>query len=54
MSWDRALFNLINGLAGHSRLLDRLMAGVADDYFMIITMCLVLVVMWFGKQIFYG
>ncbi len=50
MGWDKALFNLINGLAGHWRILDRLMAGIADDYFMIITMCLVLVVMWFGTR----
>ncbi len=50
MAWDRALFHLINSLAGHLPLLDRLMAGLADDYFMIISMCLVLVAMWFGTQ----
>ena len=50
MGWDRVLFQWINGLAGHSALLDRLISGVADDYFMIVTMCLVLVAMWFGTR----
>ena len=50
MAWDKALFSWINGLAGHSPPVDRFFSGVADDYFMIITMCLVLVAMWFGTR----
>ncbi len=50
MAWDRALFHVINGLAGHFKPLDILVAGLADDYFMIISMCLVLVAMWFGTR----
>jgi undecaprenyl-diphosphatase len=50
VGWDRALFRWINGLAGHWALMDRFFSGVADDYFMIVTMCLVLVAMWFGTR----
>ena len=50
MAWDKALFHWINGLAGNIPALDRFFSGVADDYFIIITMCLVLVVMWFGTR----
>ncbi len=50
MAWDKALFHWINGLAGHVPIIDRFFAGVADDYFIIITMCLVLVAMWFGTR----
>lgn len=47
---DRALFRFINGLAGHLPLLDTIFSGIASDYFMIVTMCLVLVAMWFGTR----
>jgi len=50
VGWDRALFRWINGLAGHVPFLDHLFVGIASDYFMIIAMCLVLVVMWFGTR----
>ncbi len=50
MGWDRALFRWINGLAGHFPLLDRIVIGIASDYFIIVVMCLVLVVMWFGTR----
>jgi undecaprenyl-diphosphatase len=48
VGWDRALFHWINGLAGHVPLLDYILIGIASDYFIIVIMCLVLVVMWFG------
>jgi undecaprenyl-diphosphatase len=48
--WDKALFHLINGLAGRFAPLDHLLAGLADDYFMVISICLVLVAMWFGTR----
>ncbi len=50
MSLDLRLFSWINGLGGHVPALDRLVSGLADDYFMIIAMCLVLVGMWFGTR----
>lgn len=50
MAWDRALFLWLNGLAGHVAPIDRLFSGLADDYFMVISMCLVLVAMWFGTR----
>jgi undecaprenyl-diphosphatase len=50
LGWDSTVFHWINGLAGHWQPLDRLFSGIADDYFMIITMCLVLVAMWFGTR----
>jgi undecaprenyl-diphosphatase len=50
LSWDITLFKWINGLSGHVPFIDRLFMGLADDYFMIIAMCLVLVGMWFGTR----
>lgn len=50
MAWDRALFEWINGLAGRAPFIDTLFAGLADDYFIVISMCLVLVGMWFGTR----
>jgi undecaprenyl-diphosphatase len=50
MSFDERLFTWINGLAGHVPFIDRLFSGLADDYFMIVAMCLVLVGMWFGTR----
>jgi len=50
VAWDKALFQWINGLAGHVPFIDRLFTGLADDYFVIVAMCLVLVGMWFGTR----
>ena len=50
MGWDRAVFHWINGLAGHFPPLDYVLIGVASDYLVIISMCLVLVAMWFGTR----
>jgi undecaprenyl-diphosphatase len=50
VSFDQRLFTWINGLSGHVPFIDRLFMGLADDYFMIIAMCLVLVGMWFGTR----
>ncbi len=50
MSLDETLFRWINGLGGHVAVIDRLFSGLADDYFVIIAMCLVLVGMWFGTR----
>ena len=50
LSFDERLFSWINGLGGHVAVIDRLFSGLADDYFMIIAMCLVLVALWFGTR----
>lgn len=50
MGWDIALFKWINGLVYHMPFVDRLFSGLADDYFMVISMCLFLVAMWFGTR----
>jgi undecaprenyl-diphosphatase len=50
MSFDEQLFTWINGLAGHVPFIDRIFSGLADDYFMVVAMCLVLVWMWFGTR----
>jgi undecaprenyl-diphosphatase len=47
---DRALFEWLNGWAGHVAILDDLLRGLANDYFLIIGFCLVLVVLWFGTR----
>ena len=47
---DRAVFEWINGLAGHVPVLDNLIRGIANDYFMIIGLCLVLIALWFGTR----
>ena len=50
VSFDQTLFHWINELGGHVAVIDRLFSGLADDYFMIIAMCLVLVGIWFGTR----
>ncbi|MCL2140911.1 MAG: phosphatase PAP2 family protein [Dehalococcoidia bacterium] len=50
MSVDERLFSWVNGLGGHVDFLDRIVSGFANDYFMIIIMCLVLVGMWFWAR----
>jgi undecaprenyl-diphosphatase len=50
VSFDETLFRLINGLGGRFAFIDQLFNGLADDYFMIIAMCLVLVGLWFGTH----
>jgi len=50
MSPDKALFLWINGLAGRFPLLDELLKGTANDYFIIVGSCLVLLALWFGTK----
>jgi undecaprenyl-diphosphatase len=50
VSFDETLFHWINGLGGHVAAIDGFFSGIADDYFMIVAMCLVLVGMWFGTR----
>jgi undecaprenyl-diphosphatase len=50
VNWDIALFKFINGLVFRVAWVDRICAGLADDYFIVVTMCLILVAMWFGTR----
>jgi len=48
---DENLYLWINGLAGHFAPLDWLLKGIANDYFVIIASCLVLLALWsWGKD----
>ncbi len=47
---DQALFQLINGLAGHTSLLDGLMRLLVNDYFVPTTLSLLLVSFWFERR----
>ncbi len=50
MSVDETLFLWINGLAGKLPLLDEFLKGIANDYFFIVSSCLVLLALWFGTR----
>jgi len=50
VSFDERLFTWINNLGGHVGWVDRIVSGLANDYFMLVAMCLVLVGMWFGAR----
>lgn len=50
MSLDKALFLQINGLAGSFHFLDEFLKGIANDYFIIISSCLILLALWFGTR----
>ena len=43
---DENIFLWINGLAGHFAPLDWLLQGVANDYFILVSLCLVLLALW--------
>jgi undecaprenyl-diphosphatase len=47
---DTSVFLWINGLAGRVAFFDEFFKGIANDYFAIITGCLVLVWMWFATR----
>ena len=44
---DKEIFLWINGLAGRSSVLDTIMAWLANDYFVIVSMSLILLAIWF-------
>lgn len=50
MSIDSTLFTWINGFAGRVTFIDELAKGLANDYFTIISCCLVLLALWFGAR----
>jgi undecaprenyl-diphosphatase len=47
---DTSVFLWINGLAGRVAVIDEFFKGIADDYFAIITACLVLLWLWFATR----
>jgi len=48
---DENIFLWINGLAGHFAPLDWLLKGVANDYFILVSLCLMLLALWvWGKN----
>lgn len=47
---DTSVFLWINGLAGRVAVIDEFLKGISNDYFAIITACLVLVWLWFGTR----
>lgn len=47
---DRAIFLLINGMAGKVPVIDGLFRGISNDYFAVISCCLILIWMWFGTR----
>jgi undecaprenyl-diphosphatase len=47
---DTSVFLWINGLAGRVAFFDEFFKGIANDYFAVITACLVLVWMWFAAR----
>lgn len=48
ISLDQKLALLINGLSGHSAVLDEIAKGLANDYFLPVVFCLVLLALWFA------
>lgn len=48
MALDIALFNLINGLAGHVPALDAFMRLLVNDYFVPTALCLLATALWFA------
>ena len=47
---DETLFLWINGLAGNVAFVDEFFKGIANDYFFIISACLIMLALWFGTR----
>lgn len=50
ISLDQHLFLWINGFAGRLPVIDEVMKGIANDYLVIVSLCLVLIALWFGTR----
>jgi len=50
MAIDETIFQWINNLAGRIGPIDWLLKGIANDYFIIVSFCLVLILLWFGTR----
>jgi undecaprenyl-diphosphatase len=47
---DKTLFLYINGLAGKVPVIDGFFRGISNDYFAVISCCLILIWLWFGTR----
>ncbi len=47
---DTSVFLFINGLAGKVRVIDEFFKGIANDYFPLVTGCLILIWLWFSAR----
>jgi undecaprenyl-diphosphatase len=47
---DSELFLFINGLAGKVPIIDGFFRGISNDYFTVISCCLILIWLWFGTR----
>jgi len=50
IAFDETLFLWINGLVGNVAFVDEFFKGIANDYFFIISACLILLALWFGTR----
>jgi len=50
LEFDRAIMLWINSLSGHLPVLDNVILSIANDYFAIITSCLVMMALWTGVR----
>lgn len=50
MTLDTQLFLHINGLVGKVPVIDRFFQGISNDYFAVISCCLILIWLWFGTR----
>lgn len=50
IAFDETLFLWINGLAGNIAFVDGFFKGIANDYFFIISACLIMLALWFGTR----
>ncbi|MDD2252329.1 MAG: phosphatase PAP2 family protein [Dehalococcoidales bacterium] len=51
MAWlelDKSLFLWINGLSGHSQIIDNVISAIANDYFSIVFGCMIMMALWTG------
>ena len=47
---DTSIFSFINGLAGKVPFIDEFFKGISNDYFSIISACLILIWLWFATR----
>ncbi len=50
IAFDENLFLWINGLAGNVAFVDEFFKGIANDYFFIVSACLIMLALWFGTR----
>ena len=50
LKYDESVFLWINGLGGHSSVIDNIFSAIANDYFVIILSCMILILLWTGTR----